>query len=161
MTDWTGIASVTDGSHTLAATSDSKYVYIYSKRASTGRFSDIWGGTGYVYIGFDLDNNSETGDGEKADWGTGKWETLILTYPYAGSADAKAIAEEVGGSWWALPEPYSVSRIAFKGVIDDTGAAIEYRIPRADIAPIPATNAITINAWGNKDLSRAVLQVAL
>lgn len=160
MSDWASITGVTEGTHTFKATSDANNIYLYSKRANSGRYSDIWGGTGYVYFGFDLDNNSETGDGEKADWGTGKWETLILTYPYAGSADAKAIADAVGGSWWILPDSFSIGNLKFKGVVEDDGAAVEFSIPRADIATIPATE-ITIKAWGNKDLSTAVLQCTL
>ena len=160
LSDWASITGVTEGTHTFKATSDANNIYLYSKRANSGRYSDIWGGTGYVYFGFDLDNNSETGDGEKADWGTGKWETLILTYPYAGSADAKAIADAVGGSWWILPDSFSIGNLKFKGVVEDDGAAVEFSIPRADIATIPATE-ITIKAWGNKDLSTAVLQCTL
>ena len=160
MSDWASITGVTEGTHTFKATSDANNIYLYSKRANSGRYSDIWGGTGYVYFGFDLDNNSETGDGEKADWGTGKWETIILTYPYAGSADAKAIADAVGSSWWILPNTFSIGNLTFKGVVEDDGAAIEFSIPRADIATIPATE-ITIKAWGNKDLGTAVLQCTL
>ena len=160
MTDWTGIAGVTEGTHTLKATSDERYIYLYSKRANSGRYSDIWGGTGYVYFGFDLDNNSETGDGEKADWGTGKWETLILTYPYAGTSAAMAMADAVSGDWWILPGTYTINNLTFKGALEEDGAAVEYRIPRSDMAAVPTTE-ITINAWGNKDLSRAVLQCVL
>lgn len=160
MSDWAEIEGVTEGTHTLKAVSDEKYIYLYSMRANAERYSAIWAGVGYIYFGFDTDNNSDTGDGEKAEWGTGKWETLILTYPYAGSADAPAIADEMNGDWWILPSSLSISNLTFKGVVTDAGAEIEFRIPRADISTIPDSE-ITLNAWGNKDLSRAVLHVTL
>ena len=160
MSDWAEIEGVTEGTHTFKAISDAKYIYLYSMRANSGRFGDIWGGTGYIYFGFDLDNNDATGDGEKADWGTGKWETLILTYPYAGSKDSPAIADAKSNDWWILPAPFTIDNMTFKGVVSEAGAEIEFRIPRADMAPIPGEE-ITINAWGNKDLSRAILKCTL
>ena len=160
MSDWESIEGITAGSNTLKAISDANNIYLYSKRANTGRYNDIWGGTGYVYFGFDLDNNSETGDGEKADWGTGKWETLILTYPYAGTADAKAMATEMNSDWWVLPSTFTIANLKFKGAVEEDGAAFEVCIPRSDIAAVPTTQ-ITIKSWGNKDLSTAVLECTL
>ena len=160
MSDWESIEGITEGCNTLKAISDANNIYLYSKRASTGRYNDIWNGTGYVYFGFDLDNNSETGDGEKADWNTGKWETLILTYPYAGTADAKAMATEMSSSWWVLPSTFTIANLTFKGAVEEDGAAFEVCIPRSDIAAVPTTQ-ITIKSWGNKDLSSAVLECTL
>ncbi|MBO4475407.1 MAG: SusF/SusE family outer membrane protein [Bacteroidales bacterium] len=160
MSDWAAIEGVTEGTHTFKAISDDTYIYLYSMRSTEKRYSDIWGGVGYIYFGFDLDNNSETGDGEKADWGTGKWETLILTYPYGGSVNDKKIVEEMTGDWWVLPATFTINNLTFKGCVSDAGAEVEFRIPRADIAEIPASE-ITIKAWGNKDLSTATLKCTL
>lgn len=158
--DWAAVEGVTEGNHTFKVTADETNIYLYSKRSNDDRYSEIWGGAGYLYFGFDLDNNSETGDGGIESWGTGNWETLILTYPYAGSSAAPAIAETAGTSWWILPEPFSISNLQFKGVSGTGGVELEFSIPRSDMAEIP-NGQITINAWGNKGLSRAILTATL
>ena len=160
MSDWAEIEGVTEGTHTFKAISDEKYIYLYSMRHNEGRYGAIWNGTGYIYFGFDTDNDAETGDGEKADWGTGKWETLILTFPYAGTEEAPEIADTMGSDWWILPSAFSINNLTFKGIVTEEGAEIEFRIPRADMGEIPDSE-ITLNAWGNKDLSRAILHITL
>ena len=158
--DWGAFEGVTAGSNTFKAASDANNIYLYSKRANTGRYSDIWGGTGYVYFGFDLDNNPDTGDGVH-DWLSGQhWEAVILTYPYAGTADAKAMATEISNSWWIVPSTFTIANLTFKGAVEEDGAAFEVCIPRKDMPAIPTTK-VTLKSWGNKDLGTAVLECTL
>lgn len=157
-TEWAGIEGATEGNHTFKAASDDLYLYFFSHRTTEGRFSDIWGGGGYVYIGMNLDGNDETGIDL---WGNGPYEFVGVIYPFAGSADAPEISETASaGEVTCMPDTFTLANVICKGVVDDEGVKIEYRIPRADLPNIPTT-AITIYSWGNKDMSKVALTVAL
>ena len=148
MSDWAEIKGLTDDTGyvyaSFKATSDSQYLYLYSKRTME-RFSDIWGGSGYFYYGFDTDNNPETGYGEL--WGNGPYEALLLVYPFGGSADAPEFM--ISGSNTASPDWCTASRILLEGAITDDGVEVEIRIPLQDLY-LSAGMRVNIYAWGNK-----------
>ena len=149
--DWAGVATVTEGNHTIAVTSDEKFVYLYSHRDAT-RLSEVWGGAGYVYIGIDGDNNMETG---VELWGNGPYEFVGVFYPYAAENTFKANPGDA-----CMPDTYTLANSACAGVADANHAEFELSIPRADLPAIPATG-ITVYSWGNKDLSKASIKVTL
>ena len=62
MADWTSVKGATEGNHTLKVAADKDYLYVYSFRANTGRYSQIWGGEGYIYLAFELDGNPDNGE---------------------------------------------------------------------------------------------------
>ena len=156
MSDWDDVEGVTYGNHTVKVVSDNTKLYFYSLRAVQGRYSAIWGGGGYIYLGLDLDNDSTTGDGVIGS--NGPYEFVCLFYPYAGTSDAPAFNESPQSNWDCSPAPYSIANFALKGVADATdGAAIEFSIPRADLPTIPNTP-ITIKFFGgSKDLNSVSL----
>ena len=161
MSDWAKVQGGSAGNHaSFKIASDDEYIYCYSHRATTGRYSDIWGGTGYIYVAFDLDNNAETGAGTV--WGNGPYEFVGYISPYGGSASEPAIVEAPGTDSETnnQPAPYNLKNVLCKGVVDENGAQVEFRIPRTDIPAIPST-AITVKAWGNKDLDKVELSCTL
>ena len=160
MSDWSEITGGSNGSHTsFKVTSDSRYVYFYSYRASsTSRYSEIWGThQGYIYVALDLDNDAETGGGTLN--GNGPYEYVAFIYPYAGTSAEPAIAtSSIPGS--AEPSPYLISNVACSGCVDGEGVAVEFSIPRADLPTIPDTP-IRVYSWGSKDLSKVTLSATL
>lgn len=160
--DWANIAGLEAavGNHAeFKVTSDARYVYFYSRRANTGRYSDIWDGNGYIYFALDLDKDDTTGDGTL--WGNGPYEFVGVVFPYGGSAEAPAIDVDVVNTDAACaPDIYTIDNLVLNGAIDEGGATIEFSIPRADIPEIPNAE-IIVKAWGNKDLDKVSVTVTL
>ena len=155
--DWAEIEGVTNDNHTFKVVSDEKYVYCYSHRATTGRYNEIWNGGGYIYVGFDLDDDPETGETLN---GKGPYEYVFFISPYGGSADAPAIADDfktLGYGANCLPADCSCENIVGKGVVTEEGAFLEFRIPRADMPAIPNTP-INVYSVGNKDLAMVAVE---
>ena len=154
--DWALVPGVSNGNYGMfKAYSDADYIYLYSWRTTEGRYSDIWGGSGYVYFALNLDGDESTG---VELWGNGPYEFVGVTYPYAGSADAPEINEKPGDA--CMPEDYTLENVECKGVVNENGAYVEFRIPRADLPAIPNTP-ITVYSWGNKDLTKVALNCTL
>ena len=145
MSDWAAVEGASGEGINAAfkVASDEDNVYFYVRR-TTERMADLWGGNGYHYYCFDLDNDPATG---VELWGNGPFELLLVVYPYAGSADAPAFGIAKGGA--TMPENYSVDNAVIKGVVTDNGVETEVAIPRADL---PAMAGITANVyeWSNK-----------
>lgn len=146
--DWDNIPGVSNGAHGMFKfAKDDKYAYFYSFRNTTGRYSEIWGGSGYVYIAFDLDNNGSTGE---TLWGNGPYEFVGVIYPYAGTAEEPAFNSNPGDA--CLPSGCTLANTYCQGAVTDEGAIIEFRVPLSDLPALP--EAFTVYSWGNKDLSR-------
>lgn len=146
--DWADVEGVSNGSYGMFKfTVDDNYVYFYSHRTTEGRFADIWGGSGYVYVAFDLDNDMTTGE---TLWGNGPYEFVGVLYPYGGTAEAPAINETPGDA--SLPESSTLANAVCQGVIDAEGAKVEIRVPRADLPTL--TDKFMVYSWGNKDLAK-------
>lgn len=154
--EWAVIPGATEGIHTIKAYSDATNVYFYSHRDKDSRFSEIWGGAGYLYIGLDVDGDETNGESL---WGNGPYDFVGVTYPYGGTAEAPAIVEASGANGACVPEKYSVAAATCKGVIDENGVTLEYSIPRANLPEF--TKKVTLKSWGNKDLSKATLTCVL
>ena len=158
--DWADIEAATNGNNTFKVTSDEKYVYFYSHRGTTGRYSEIWDGGGYVYFWFDLDGDETTGESLN---GKGPAEFVFFVSPYGGTAAAPAIADDfitLGYGADCKPSTASTDNIVGKGVVTEEGAYIEFSIPRSDMPEIPATE-ITVTSEGNKDMAKASIKVTL
>ena len=150
--DWASVASATEGNHTIKITSDEKNVYLYSLRSKEGRYSEIWGGSGYVYIGVDGDNNMETG---VSLWGNGPYEFVGVFYPYAAAGTFKANPGDA-----CMPDTFTLANATCAGKESDAGAEVEICVPRKDLPAFPATE-MTIYAWGNKDLNKVSIKATL
>ena len=156
MSDWANVKGESGDRHTFKAYSDDQYLYFYSYRANTGRYSAIWGGEGYIYIAFDLDGDETNGVTLNSN---GPYDFIGFFFPYGGTAEAPEIIE-AAGTGDCMPADYTLSNLYCKGIVKDDGAYIEYRIPRADLPTIPNAE-ITITSWGNKDLSKVVIKRTL
>ena len=146
--DWANVkaeVSNTSGPYfSFKAASDSKYIYLYSKRNHN---TALWGGSGYYYYAFDLDNNMSTGDG--ALYGNGNYEVIIFLYLFGGTKEAPAFnTSNISGG--VSPTTYSIKNIICGGAYTSDIVETEIRIPRADLPTIPADQNITIYSWGNK-----------
>lgn len=152
--DWAAIEGGSNGNHGMfKATSDDTYLYFYSWRTTGGRYSEIWNGGGYIYVGFVFDDDTSN---DVPEWnGITGYDFLGYINPYGTS---NAIIEWPGTS--CKPSGYTFANIYCKGAVDEDGAIIEFRIPRADIPDIPTTM-ITVAAWGNKDLNKVTLNCTL
>ncbi len=146
--DWADIEGVS-GSNLGAfkATSDANNLYFYCHRTTGGRYSAIWSGEGYVYVGFELDNDPSNNTAKL--WAANSYDLLILVKPYGGTSESPSFKAAPGDG--IAPDGCSVSNIKCAGVTDEEGAKFEFSIPRADLVNIPASE-IVITAWGNKDL---------
>jgi len=146
--DWADIEGVS-GSNLGAfkATSDANNLYFYCHRTTGGRYSAIWGGEGYVYVGFELDDDPSNNTAKL--WAANSYDLLILVKPYGGTSESPSFKAAPGDG--IAPDGCSVSNIKCAGVTDEEGAKFEFSIPRADLVNIPASE-IVITAWGNKDL---------
>ena len=159
LSDWDAIEGTSNGTFgSFKAASDDKNLYFYCYRTTEQRYSDIWGGTGYIYVGFELDNNPANNTAKL--WASEAYDLLLLIYPYGGSKDAPAITEAAGAAGGCEPAPCTVANVVCKGVVDQSGAKIEFSIPRADVSNIPASP-VKITAWGNKDLAKVELNCTL
>ena len=147
MSDWANIQGTTGEGGTNAAFkvyADATNVYFYVKR-TTNRMADLWGGNGYHYYTFDLDNDATTGEEL---WGNGPYDMILVLYPYAGSADAPAFGIAKAGA--TAPSTCNVDNAVIKGVVTDSGVETEISIPRADLLEIPTTP-VKVYYWSNKD----------
>ena len=150
--DWDGISGVSDGNYEMfKVASDADNIYFFSWRNTGGRYSEIWNGEGYVYFGFDLDNNSETG---VTLWGNGPLEFVGVIWPYGDHAIIEAPESAYG------PDGKTIPGVVCKGVVDDSGVKIEFSVPRSSLPEIPTTSVL---AWsrGNKDLNTVTYNVTL
>ena len=156
LTDWAGVTGATNSTNTLKVESDDDNVYIYLERTSAP--SGIWNGAGYVYLGFDLDNNSATGDA--VIWGSHKYEFYALIYPFGGTSESPAFyansaaAVSAGKNAWSSSPSGHAGNISLYGVESSGTATFELSIPRNDIPDIPASNnPITVGLLGSNDFS--------
>ena len=157
--DWALVQGVSNGTYGMfKAYSDADNLYFYSYRTTEGRYSALWGGSGYLYLGFDLDGNPENGVELNSN---GPYDFIGYFYPYGGSAEAPAFELFVEDGSWAPAEGYSLKNMQCKGIANEKGAYIEYSIPRKDLPAIPAGTPITITSWGNKDMSKVQLTCQL
>ena len=157
--DWAAFNGVSDGTYGMfKVSSDAENLYFYTYRTTEGRYSNLWGGEGYIYVAFDLDGNPDNGVTLNSN---GPYDFIGFFFPYGGTAEAPAITEAPGvDGGWAPEEGNTLANMKCKGFADETGAYIEYSIPRADLPTIPNTP-ITITTWGNKDMKKVVLTATL
>jgi len=158
--DWALVEGVSDGTYGMfKAYSDADNLYFYSYRTTDGRYNDLWGGSGYLYLGFDLDGDPSNGEVLNSN---GPYDFIGFFFPYGGSADAPAFIDEPGvEGGWAPEAGFTLANMKCKGVANEKGAYIEYSIPRKDLPAIPAGTPITITTWGNKDMSKVQLTCQL
>lgn len=175
--DWADITGVEmDGSNYagLKVAMDERNIYFYSKRMTTGRFNDLWGGTGYYYFGFDLDG--EEGNGSAELYGNAGYDLLLLYFPFAGTPASEGVEFAPAFGWpeatgeasnnEASPADYSVEGSTVAGkytapVGDDPGyVETEICTPLENLPEIP-NRVITINSWGNKDANHIILEKAI
>ena len=157
--DWALVEGVSNGAYGMfKAYSDADNLYFYTYRTTEGRYSALWGGSGYIYLGFDLDGNPENGVSLNSN---GPYDFIGFFYPYGGIAEEPAFIDLPGvEGGWAPEEGYTLANMKCKGVANEKGAYMEYSIPRKDIPTIPGTP-ITITSWGNKDMNRVTLTTTL
>ena len=157
--DWALIEGVSNGAYGMfKAYSDADNLYFYTYRTTDGRYSALWGGSGYIYLGFDLDGNPENGVELNSN---GPYDFIGFFYPYGGTAEAPDFIDAPGvEGGWAPEEGYTLANMKCKGVANEKGAYIEYSIPRKDLPTIPGTP-ITITTWGNKDMNKVQLTCTL
>ena len=159
LSDWDAVQGVSNGAFgSFKVASDADNLYFYCHRTTEGRYSDIWGGTGYIYVGFELDNNPANNTAKL--WASEAYDLLLLVYPYGGSAASPAITEAAGTAGGCEPSPCTVANVVCKGQVNGDGAFIEFSVPRKDVSAIPNSE-VTIWAWGNKDLPKVELKATL
>lgn len=146
LSEWADVDGATNGNNTIKVESDATNIYVYSLRTTTGRYSEIWGGNGYVYVGLDLDGDETNGESLNEN---GPYDFVGYFYPYGASYSIGIVSY---GS--CVPNNCSISNVACLGTANETdGAEIEFSIPRADIPSISAST-IKVTVWGNKDMSK-------
>lgn len=148
--DWVaydGICKETCGM--FKAASDANYLYFYVYRNTDGRYSAIWNGVGYLYIALEIDGDPTNGVTLNSN---GPYDFIGFFFPYGDNAIIESPAEGAE----CLPATCTLANIQCKGVVDESGAHIEYRIPRADLPAIPNAP-IQVTSWGNKDLQKVTL----
>ena len=158
--DWALVEGVSNGTYGMfKAYSDADNLYFYSYRTTEGRYSALWGGSGYLYLGFDLDGNPDNGVELHSN---GPYDFIGFFYPYGGTAEEPAFIDDPGvNGGWAPEEGHTLANMKCKGVANEKGAYIEYSIPRKDLPAIPAGANITITSWGNKDMNKVQLTCQL
>ena len=155
LSDWDDIEEGFNGNHVFKFTMDEKYVYFYSHRAKDESYDALWGSSeGYVYFALDLDKNAETGD--QTLWGNGPFEYVGVVWPYAGSAAAPSLYPEPETA--ATSSASAIPGFKMNGAIDDSGVAIEFRIPRENLPAIPETPFI-VYSWGSTGLAKVEYHV--
>ena len=120
---------------------DDTYMYFYTKR---DRPNSIWANGAYIYYDIDADNNPATGEKRDSIEGLENW---IYYRPFAGTADAPAIATEINGE--AKSGSTMLNNLVFKGAISETFVEIEARIPLTDVG-VKKGDVIGVNSWSNK-----------
>ena len=162
--DWADIQGVTldpeEGSYIdFRATSDELYIYFYSKR-TTARRDDLWGGAGYFYYCFDIDNDPTTGIEL---WGNGPYECLMALFPFQGTKDEPVIAfpdPEAADQNTVVPEGLTLDGAKVAGQVVEDGVITEIAVLRTSVPALPKTP-ITIETWGIKSANHLTLEVAL
>ena len=157
--DWALVQGVSNGAYGMfKAYSDADNLYFYTYRTTDGRYSALWGGSGYIYLGFDLDGNPDNGVELNSN---GPYDFIGFFYPYGGTAEAPEFIDLPGvNGGWAPEEGYTLANMKCKGVVNEKGAYMEYSIPRKDLPTIPNTP-ITITSWGNKDMNKVTMTCTL
>jgi hypothetical protein len=150
MSDWTSITTgVSSSGHYKAfkVTYDEYNIYVYSKVDKvTGRFA--WGGsTVYLYYGFDTDNNPDNaGSLIDSNVSHGKFESILLTYPFGGSD----VSPEIRTNPNPTINGESVT-ISCAGANEDTMVETEMSISRTQLG-ITKGDVVRIQSLGNKDI---------
>ena len=158
LSEWVAFDGICNGAYGMfKAASDDKNLYFYTYRTTEGRYSAIWGGSGYLYIAFNLDGDETNGVTLNSN---GPYDFIGFFLPYFGTLEAPEIKENCGEGGDSLPEPYNLLGMKCKGVVNDKGAYIEYSIPRSNLPTIPNTP-ITITTWGNKDMNKVIFTCTL
>ena len=153
-TDWLAYDGACEGNCGIfKAASDANNLYFYVHRTTGGRYSAIWNGSGYLYIALEIDGDTTNGVTLNSN---GPYDFIGFFYPFGDQAIIEAPADGAE----CLPEGTTLANIKCKGVVDETGAHIEYSIPRADLPAIPNTP-IKVTSWGNKDLHKVTLTCTL
>ena len=167
MSDWAEIEGTLNKSGNIMevkGSADDDYIYVYVKRAKSGRWAQLWNETvtdaGYYYFDFDLDNKPDTGD--YAEHENGNFECWSYLYLF-GSVIDDFIEEPTGGT-----KGMSISGVKSAGsftgskeVSDDGVIEVEVAFPRANLPAITA-NTIAVSVWGNKDgspLTKATIKL--
>ena len=157
--DWALVEGVSNGAYGMfKAYSDADNLYFYTYRTTDGRYSALWGGSGYIYLGFDLDGNPDNGVELNSN---GPYDFIGFFFPYGGTAEEPGFIDLPGvEGGWAPEEGYTLANMKCKGVANEKGAYIEYSIPRKDLPTIPNAP-ITITSWGNKDMNKVTMTTTL
>jgi len=158
MSEWVAYDGVCYGNYGMfKVASDAQNLYFYSYRTTGDRYSAIWGGSGYIYIAFDIDGDETNGVVLNSN---GPYDFIGFFMPYYGTLEAPEIKENAGEGGDSLPEPYNLLGMKCKGYANETGAYIEYSVPRSSLPTIPNTP-IKITSWGNKDLHKVSITCTL
>ena len=158
MSEWVAYDGVCHGNYGMfKVASDAQNLYFYSYRTTGDRYSAIWGGSGYIYLAFDIDGDETNGVTLNSN---GPYDFIGFFMPYYGTLEAPEIKENAGEGGDSLPEPYNLLGMKCKGYADETGAYIEYSVPRSSLPTIPNTP-IKITSWGNKDLHKVSITCTL
>lgn len=158
MSEWVAYDGVCHGNYGMfKVASDAQNLYFYSYRTTGDRYSAIWGGSGYIYLAFDIDGDETNGVVLNSN---GPYDFIGFFMPYYGTLEAPEIKENAGEGGDSLPEPYNLLGMKCKGFADETGAYIEYSVPRSNLPAIPTTP-IKITSWGNKDLHKVSITCTL
>ena len=142
------------------ATSDSKYIYFYYKISETQVYT--WGQyEACLATGFDLDNNSGTGDSFTYNLGAG-FEAGTKANPFKNGANADVICRNLSNihseSYIKCPvSSSSLGTVATCGSLDGAGNVfVETRIPREKIGSPSKDSEIRVrHAFGWKAVSDA------
>ena len=149
MSDWaevtTGVTSDASSPvyHTFKVAADNEYIYFYSKRDNRAA---IWNSGGYFYYDIDADNDSTTGVEKDGIPGLEFW---MYVKPFAGSADAPAIATAFKGEAYPSTDPVK-ENFVFAGVNGESYVELESRLPLS-VAGVKKGDTIKVYSWSNKD----------
>ncbi len=155
--DWNAYdlySSVTSRMSGWKATSDSKYIYCMLKMPKKGEKTYK---SGYVIIGFNLDNDTSTGG---SNYGQSGLEYYSIVYPYTN--DSVGTPTFVSGSA-SNYSTYSYSGSAFvenssnkaisEGAVDGDYAYIEIRIDRTHLGSPASQSTIAMSVSSNSSLA--------
>lgn len=149
---WDAVSTGMTGTNFISfkVTYDKYYVYLYSKIVTTNpptRFA--WSNEAvYIWYGFDIDNNSETGKIMFDTARLGKFETRFVAYPFGGGETPTV---------YTTPKAYingtklSSGTVACSGNIGDGVVETQMRVPRKSLS-IFKGDVVRICAIANKDI---------
>lgn len=130
----------------VKAYADEDNIYVYVRRSSLGRYSDIWSTSGgYYYLFFDLDNDPTTGTQSHNYGGSdNKYEAFCYVFPFSSTE----------GTFVSPPNPHgagmTVSGVTCAGVYTSSYTDVEIAIPR-DNFPNITSETIGVRVYGSKD----------